>query len=325
MNTPKAVLNPPNPYQKQFCEWIDAPPVAELKIYEEQARSIISKNDSPDISFTYSINPYRGCFHACAYCYARPSHQYLDFGAGTDFERKIVVKTNAPLLLKKAFQKKTWKKETVVLSGNTDCYQPLELSYELTRACLQVCLDYENPVAIITKGAIIRRDLELLSALAKKGLVHVTMSIAFADDGQSKLIEPGAPRPSVRFRALKELSEAGIPTGVACAPVIPALNDSQIPEILSKAKACGASSAFMTLLRLPAEVKIIFQERLREHFPLRAHKVINQIKQMRGGELYRSAFGSRMRGDGEQWDVIRWIFLSSCEKYGLNQRRRDKD
>jgi DNA repair photolyase len=199
--------NPPNPFHHSQVEWIDAPEET-LQVYEEQARSILSENDSPDISFRYSLNPYRGCFHACAYCYARPSHHYLDFGAGTDFERKIVAKVNAPALLRETFMRPRWQGEPIVFSGNTDCYQPLELSYALTRGCLEVCREFKNPVFIITKGAIIRRDIDLLKELHRCASVHVTMSIAFSDDELSRLIEPGAPRPSVRFRALEELAAA---------------------------------------------------------------------------------------------------------------------
>ena len=192
----KQVSNPPNPYAKYSVEWLGEPPQTEVELFEEEAKSIISKNNSPDLGFTYSCNPYRGCFHGCTYCYARPTHQYLDFGAGTDFEKKIIVKKNAPELLEQAFMRPSWEGEVLVFSGITDCYQPLEASYGLTRRCLEICLKFKNPIAIITKGALIRRDVELLRELAQLTHVQVHHSIPFLDDKLAKLIEPHAPRPT---------------------------------------------------------------------------------------------------------------------------------
>ena len=322
---PTRVNNPPQRYSSEIVEWLDLPPKIELQVYEEESRTILSSNDSPDISFKYSVNPYRGCFHGCAYCYARPTHQYLDFGAGTDFERKIVAKIKAPELLRDAFLKPSWIGEPIVFSGVTDCYQPLEASYQLTRRCLEVCAEFQNPVSIITKGALIRRDIDVLTKLHTTAHVNIYMSIAFADDKMSKLIEPYAPRPSVRFRAMQALHAAGIPVAVGVAPMIPGLNDSQIPEILERAAECGAHSAFMTLLRLPAEVREVFTTRLHEAFPTRAEKVLSQLRDMKGGELNRSEFGSRMHGEGPRWEAIEWLFDTSCAKLGLNQRGRLKN
>ena len=295
------------------------PPEAQLEVYEETARSIISSNESPDVGFSHSVNPYRGCFHACSYCYARPTHQYLDFGAGTDFERKIVVKKNAPELLEKEFMKPSWKGEPLAFSGVTDCYQPLEGAYELTRRCLQVCLRFRNPVSIITKGALIARDVDVLSELAKVTDVKVYFSVAFCDDAMSKAIEPNAPRPSTRFRAMKTLHDAHVPLAVGIAPVIPGLNDSQIPTILERAHECGARNAFMTLLRLPAEVKDVFLSRLQETYPTRYDKIVHGIQHMKGGTLNRSEFGQRMRGDGPEWEAVKWLYKSSCECFGFNK------
>jgi DNA repair photolyase len=317
----KPISNPQNRFTAQTYEWLDVPPEATLEVYEEQAKSIISENDSPDVGFRYSVNPYRGCFHACAYCYARPTHQYIDFGAGTDFERKIVAKKNAPELLREAFEKKSWQGETIVFSGVTDCYQPLELSHELTKRCLEVCLEYRNPVGIITKGVVIERDIPLLVELSKVTTVKVYASIAFADDLMSKAIEPSAPRPSRRFKAMKLLHENGIDVGLGIAPVIPSLNDIDIPEILERGKEAGATTAFLTLLRLPAETAKVFTERLESALPSKAKKVLSQIQQMRGGKLNNSEFGSRMRGRGEQWKSIEWLFDSQCKKLGLNLQR----
>lgn len=316
------VSNPPNRFHEAWLEWLDAPVQAQLEVFEEEAKSIISTNDSPDLGFEHSINPYRGCFHGCAYCYARPSHQYLDFGAGTDFERKIIVKINAASKLREAFLKPSWKGDLLVFSGNTDCYQPLEASYQLTRKCLEVCGEFCNPVSIITKGAIIVRDLDILKHLHQKAKLHVTMSIAFCDDEMSRRIEPFAPRPSTRFRAMKELSSAGISVGLALAPVIPGLNDSQIPEILNCAKESGAATAFMTLLRLPGEVKDVFLQRMSEAYPERLSKVLTGVSGMKEGKLNRSEFGKRMKGDGPHWEALDWVFRETCRKLGLNRFRQ---
>jgi DNA repair photolyase len=314
----KRVSNPPNPWYHTHEEWIGEPPLAKLEVFEEEVKSILSENDSPDIGFRYSLNPYRGCMHACAYCYARPSHQYWGFGAGTDFETKIIVKINAPEKLHETFMKPSWKGECIVFSGNTDCYQPLEASYKLTRQCLEMCHTFRNPVALITKSALIQRDVDVLANLSRDASCHVSMSIAFSDDKMARLIEPTAPNPTARFKAMRILSEAGIRVGVGVAPIIPGLNDDQIPEILKRAKENGATSAFRVLLRLAAEVKPVFIERLQEAFPDRSNKVLNAIRQVRGGKLYQSEFHKRMEGSGERWKVIEQLFDMTCKKVGLN-------
>ncbi len=315
----RKVENPPNPYHSSQVEWLDSAPDAALQVFEERARSIISGNDSPDVGFRYSVNPYRGCFHGCAYCYARPTHQYLDFGAGSDFARKIVVKINSAELLETEFRKRSWRGDTIAFSGVTDCYQPLEASYEITRACLKVCADFRNPVVIITKGALVRRDIDLLSELHKNASIQVMISVAFSDDEISKRMEPSAPRPSIRFRAMKELSQAGIPVGIALAPVIPGLNDSQISEILEIGREYGAATAFMTLVRLPLEVKPVFLETLKREFPTFERRVVNEILELKQGTLNRSQFGKRMTGEGPRWEAIKWLFNQGCERLGLNQ------
>lgn len=321
----KRIDNPPNPFAAGDIVWLDCePPEAVLEIYEERAKSIVASNKSPDLGFTHSINPYRGCFHGCAYCYARPSHQYLDFGAGSDFERKLVVKVNAPELLEQTFIKPSWKGELLVFSGNTDCYQPLEASYRLTRRCLEVCARYRNPVTVITKGALVRRDLDVLKQLAAVTHLHVIFSAAFIDDADSKLIEPNAPRPSTRFRAMKELADAGISVGLSVSPMIPGLNDSDMPKLVERAAECGASTAFMTLLRLPAEVEPVFVDRLKKEFPLKANKVLNGIKEMKGGVMNRSQFGKRMKGQGSRWEAVDWLFRATCKKHGLNAVEQER-
>ncbi len=313
----RPINNPPNPWSSTHVEWLEEPPAATLSIFEEEARSILSENDSPDIPFRFSVNPYRGCLHACAYCYARPSHQYLGFGAGTDFDRKIVVKMNAPELLRKEMGRRSWAGETIVFSGNTDCYQPLEASYELTRRCLQVCLDHKNPVGIITKGALVRRDVALLAELAKHARLHVNLSIAFASDELARKVEPYANRPSNRFEAMRRLADAGVSTGIMVAPIIPGLNDADIPELLARAREAGARCASMTLLRLPAEVLPVFEERIAEHFPDRARKIRNGILEMKGGQMNKARFGERFEGAGARWEAIRALFRLHCQKHGL--------
>jgi DNA repair photolyase len=316
---PRPVDNPPNPWSSTHVEWLEEPPSAALSIYEEEARSVLSENDSPDIPFHYSLNPYRGCLHACAYCYARPSHQYLGFGAGTDFDRKIVVKKNAPEVLRGELMRPSWKGELIMFSGNTDCYQPLEASYALTRRCLEVCLDFLNPVAVVTKSALVRRDVALLAELARRARAEVNMSIAFASDEAARKMEPYANRPSNRFEVLRCLADAGVPTGVLVAPIIPGLNDTDIPELLERAKEAGARRASMTLLRLPAEVLPVFDQRLEEAFPERAQKVRNAILEMRGGKMNRSAFGERFEGRGPRWEAIERLFSIHCRRLGLNE------
>ena len=316
---PRLVSNPPNPWSSQHLELLGPAPPAELVVYEERARSIVSENDSPDLGFRFSVNPYRGCLHACAYCYARPTHQYLGWGAGTDFDRRIVVKTNAPELLRQRFLKPSWTGELLVFSGVTDCYQPLEASYELTRRCLEVCLEFCNPVGIVTKGALVRRDAALLGELSARAGATVHISIPFADDALARAIEPFASSPSARFDTLRRLAEAGVRVGVMVAPIIPGLNDSQVPEVLERAAAAGASSAGHTLLRLPAEVAPVFEERLREAAPLRAGKVLSALSELHGGRLNDPRFGSRMRGSGPRWQAIESLFEVHCRRLGLNE------
>jgi DNA repair photolyase len=245
---PRPVSNPPNPWDSLHAEWLGEPPAAELQVFEEEARSIIAENDSPDVGFRFSVNPYRGCFHACAYCYARPTHQYLGWGAGTDFDRKIVAKTNAPELLRRELARRSWRGDTLVFSGVTDCYQPLEAVYGLTRRCLETCLEFRNPVGVVTKGALVRRDADLLGALAREADATVYVSIPFADAETARAVEPNVAAPDQRLEAIAALSAAGVPTGVAVAPVIPGLTDSDIPRILARARAAGATKAFLTLL-----------------------------------------------------------------------------
>jgi DNA repair photolyase len=316
----RPVTNPPNPWLSAHVDWLGEPPEVELEVFEIEARSILSKNTSPDIAFTYSINPYQGCYHGCIYCYARPTHQYLQLGAGTDFERKIFVKTNAPALLREAFAKPSWKGEAITFSGNTDCYQPLEASYRLTRQCLELCLEHKNPVALITKGGVILRDVDLLAELARTVGASVFVSITSLDDDVRRKIEPFAAPIDKRFEVLRRLSAAGVPTGVSVSPLIPGLNDSDMPGILERARDAGARQAFMVLLRLATGVDAVFTERLQAAFPLRYDKVIHAMREMRGGELYDPRFGRRMEGTGKRWAMVEQLFDTQCKRLGLNVR-----
>jgi len=295
----------------------------ELQLFEDRSKSILSKNTSPDLPFTWSVNPYRGCMHACAYCYARPTHEYLDFGAGTDFDRKITFKTAANQLLSKAFMKPSWQGDLVLFSGNTDPYQPLEDTYRLTRACLQVCAEFQNPVAVITKSALVERDIDLLSNLARNAECFVTLSIPFFDPDKARRVEPFAPTPARRFKALSRLAQAGIPVGVNVAPIIPGLNDEDIPRILEAAAAAGARQAGRILVRLPGPVKEIFQERMESAFPLRHEKILARIREARDGALSDANFGARMSGKGHYWKAIQDLFDSTCARLGLNSREEE--
>lgn len=319
----RLVDNPPNPWQSRSVELLGPPPDVELRVYEEEARSIVSSNDSPDVPFSFSVNPYRGCFHACAYCYARPTHQYLDFGAGTDFERKIVVKTNAPDLLREWLARRRARDDVLAFSGVTDCYQPLEASYELTRGCLGACAEFRQPVGIITKGALVERDLDLLVRLRERAAVRVYVSLAFVDEKDARLLEPFAATPQRRLATMRRLADAGIPVGVALAPVIPGINDHAVPAALEAARDAGADQAFLTLLRVPAEVLPVFEARLRESFPERAAKVMSLLGRARGGNPRDARFGSRMRGQGPRWELIEQIFALHVKRLQMNLREQD--
>jgi DNA repair photolyase len=312
----KRIDNPPNPFLSEQRDWLE-PPRTRIEVYEETSGSILSHNTSPDVPFAWSVNPYRGCQHACAYCYARTYHEYLGLGAGTDFDTKLVVKPNAPELLRKAFGKPSWKHEHVNFSGITDCYQPIEASYRLTRKCLQVCAECCNPASVTIKGFLVVRDIDILSNLNARAGVSVTFSIPFADAAIARLIEPQAPPPERQLEAMRRLHEAGIPVGVIVSPIIPGLNDRDIPRILEKAAAAGARSASYTALRLPGSVQDVFIKRLREVMPLRADHVMNLLNEVRGGRLDEARFGKRMRGQGTYWDSICDMFRVFKMQFGF--------
>lgn len=315
----RPVQNPPNPFQKQHREVLGEIPEVRFAVYEDDSRSILSHNESPDIPFRWSINPYRGCSHACIYCYARPSHEYLGFGAGTDFDTQLTIKRQAAALLRKAFDAPSWTGERIQFSGITDCYQPIEAVYELTRQCLQVCLEYKNPVGIITKAALIERDIDLLTQLREQAEVDIAISFPFIDPELARKIEPGAPSPQRRLKTIQRLRAAGLPVGVMIAPLIPGLNDSEMPKILEATKEAGAQWADFLLLRLPGSVEAVFEQSLRQVWPERADKVLNQLYEMRGGEPGENRVGMRMRGQGTRYQAVRDLFKILRRRHGLDQ------
>lgn len=290
-----------------------------MKVYRETAKSILSRNESPDIPFRFSVNPYRGCAHACSYCYARPYHEYLGWNAGTDFETQIVAKVNAPELLDRELRKSSWQGDAIVFSGVTDCYQPAESGLRIMRRCLEACLRHDTPVGLITKSVLVLRDLDVLASLARGPGATAAISIPFWDAGDARGMEPFAAPPEARFRALERLSAAGVRTGVSVSPVIPGWNDADIPKILKRAAECGASFAFYTLLRLPGAVEPVFLERLRRDFPHRAGKVEHHMRETHGGDLKHVGFGDRMRGTGKMADVIADLFRLHVRRNGLDR------
>ncbi len=313
----RRISNPPNPFDSQHRDLLEPAGIARLTLYTDDSREILSRNDSPDLPFRWSVNPYRGCFHACAYCYARPSHEYWGFGAGTDFETKLVVKKEAPHLLRQAFEKPSWQGELILFSGNTDCYQPLEAEYALTRACLEACADYRNPVGIITKGSLVLRDLDVLMRLHREAWVSVYFSIPFSSDEMARRVEPHAPSITKRFAAMKALSDAGIPTGISIAPVIPGLNEDDIPDLLDRAYRSGARTATHSLLRLSGSLESVFLDRMGEAFPERIGKIANRLREVRGGALTESRFFARQEGQGPYWELIQQLFDLARRRAGF--------
>lgn len=314
---PRPIANPPNPWETTALEWLGEPPPARPQVYRDATREILSRNDSPDVPFTWSVNPYRGCAHACAYCYARPTHEYLGFGAGTDFDTRIAVKLRAPELLRAAFERPSWRGETIAFSGATDPYQPLEASYRLTRACLEVCAEYRNPVSIVTKAPLVERDLDLLLELSRSARARVTISLPFLDPGRARALEPWAASPARRLLTVERLARAGVPVGVNLAPVIPGLNDEEIPGVLAAAAGAGARRAGWLLLRLPGSTRAVFAERLRAAMPERAERILHGIRETRDGRLSDARFGVRGRGEGTRAEAIAALFELCARRLGL--------
>ena len=322
-----ATLNPPGrfevlhvePEPDETYDLDDATPAHGVPTlyFHDASRSIISSNTSPDVPFDRSVNPYRGCEHGCIYCYARPTHEYLGLSAGLDFETRIFVKPRAPELLRAELSRRSWKPRLLAMSGVTDPYQPIERRLELTRRCLEVLAEFRNPVGVITKSALVTRDLDILAELAANRCVTVTLSVTTLDEDVRRAMEPRASTADRRFEAIARLRDRGIPAGVSIAPVVPGLTDHEIAPILQRAAQAGAQYAHFIMLRLPYGVKDLFEAWLEEHFPERKQKVLNRIRELRGGTLTAPAFGERMRGTGVWADTIAAMFHSARTQAGI--------
>lgn len=318
--------NPPNRFEtlvyvsdpeESTSEESEQPPGPRMTLFRDPSRSIVTRNDSPDVGFTLSVNPYRGCEHGCTYCYARPTHEWLGFSAGLDFESKILVKDQAPVLLRAALASPQWQPQIIAMSGVTDPYQPIERRLRLTRGCLEVLAAFRNPVAIVTKNALITRDTDLLARLAESNAAAVIISITTLDAQLARRLEPRASAPEKRLDAIRALARAGIPVGVNVAPIIPGLTDMETPAILNAAARAGAQFAGHTIVRLPYGVGDLFVHWLATHYPERKEKVLNKIRSMRLGKLNDSRWSRRMRGEGALAEAIHHLFTLACRKAGL--------
>jgi DNA repair photolyase len=329
-----ATLNPEGRFETSLREafhdgWNPAPDEEPGRprtvVTAETVKSIISRNESPDIPFTFSINPYRGCEHGCIYCYARPSHAYLNLSPGLDFETRLFAKVNAAQKLREELAKPSWTCNTITIGANTDPYQPAEHDWRITRSILEVAAGCNQPVAIITKNALVERDIDLLAPMAAKDLVRVFVSVTTLDHDLARRMEPRASAPARRVQAIRRLSESGIAAGVMVAPIVPLLTDSETEKILEAAAAAGAQSAGYVLMRLPWEVKDLFKDWLRHHYPLKADHVMSRVRQMRDGKENDASFGSRLRGSGEFAQLLRIRFEKACARLGLDGHRRQLD
>lgn len=330
MKTRATGLNPHNRFQPIVTDrqvddgWYQAPEddlnpdSLATEVVNESVRSIISRNSSPDVPFDQSINPYRGCEHACIYCFARPTHAYWDMSPGLDFETRLIAKPNAAHKLREEFDKPGYTVSPIALGVNTDAYQPLERKRGITRELLEVMLEYRHPVSIITKGGLILRDLDLLTELTRQGLCSVRISLTTLSNDLKRQMEPRTAAPATRLKVIEQLAGAGIPTGIILGPVIPFINDQEIEAILEAAASAGATRASWIMLRLPRELDELFQDWLWRHFPQRAEHVMNRIRDLRGGKSYDSSFGRRMTGTGPYADLIRQRFTKKAKRLGLN-------
>jgi len=326
-------INPPNRFEaarvEAFDDGWDVPEAEAFRpqttLIRDNARSIIARNDSPDLPFSQSINPYRGCEHGCIYCFARPSHAYLGFSAGLDFETKIVFKPEAAKLLEKELSKSSYKPGVIVLGSNTDPYQPVERTLAITRAVLEVLERFGNPVGIVTKSAGVLRDADILSRMAAKGLAKVHISITTLDPVLARALEPRAASPARRLMALRELRAAGIPAGVMASPMIPGVNDAELESILEEAARAGAQSAYTVLLRLPHELSTLFTGWLEKHLPDRAAHVLSLIRQSRAGRLNDPDFHSRFAGSGPYAEMLHQRFTRAARQFGLDHNAESLD
>lgn len=320
-----SATNPKNRFES--IERVPEPPedsdeisAPHTQFFPDSSKSLIAYNDSPDVGFDASINPYRGCEHGCVYCYARPSHEYLGFSAGLDFETKIMVKEDAPELLRKELSSAKWKPQLVALSGNTDCYQPVEKQKQLTRRCLEVFREFRNPVAIVTKNHLVTRDIDILADLAKFDCIAVTISLSTLDAKLASTMEPRASRPARRLEAMRKLADAGVPVGYLQAPMIPGLTDSEAPAIGVAAAQAGATFSGYVALRLPFAVKELFEQWLAQHYPDKQDKILHRLREIRGGKLNDPNFKSRMRGEGIYAEQMAKLFELARKKSGIAQR-----
>lgn len=324
--------NPPNRlerlhYEAEAAEDVGLEPDAlgpdlDVRYLRDPSRSIVAANDSPDVGFDAGINPFRGCTHACVYCFARPTHEYLGFSAGLDFETRILVKEDAPALLRRALASRRWRPQVVALSGVTDPYQPIERRLRLTRRCLEVLVEFRNPVAVITKSRLVARDADLLGELARFDAASVSISITTLDPELQRRMEPRAPRPGLRLAAIEALARAGVPVGVLVAPVVPGLTEHELPAILRAAAEAGASHAGYVVLRLPHAVKQLVDDWLARHYPERRDKVLRRVRALRGGRLYDPRWGVRQRGEGAYADQIAQLFEMGRRRAGIPAERR---
>lgn len=328
------MIDPPNRFERvrregdlEHLEWDQEYLAAAhpIEYLPDGSQSIVSENDSPDIPFRFSVNPYRGCAHGCSYCYARNTHEYLGLSAGLDFETKIIVKHDAPRLFREFLARDRWVPEPITFSGVTDCYQPGERQFRLTRGCLEVALECRQPISIVTKNALVLRDLDLLRPMAECNLVHVFLSVNSLDSELARVLEPRTSTPAARLRAVETLATAGVPTGVMVAPVIPALNDEEIASVLAAAQQAGARAAGFVLLRLPLTVEPVFEEWLERAQPEKAAKIRQRIRETRGGKMSSSRFGERMRGNGPIADQIRQLFQVFSRRHGLDRKLPPQD
>lgn len=319
-----AVSNPANRFERMHVEPSlqdvlpdDCHDSVETIYLEVPSKSILTTNDSPDVGFRYSVNPYYGCTHGCAYCYARPYHEYWGMSAGLDFESKILVKKDAPALLRTALDKKSYDPDVIAMSGVTDCYQPGERQFKLTRQCLQVLAEYKNPVGIITKNRLVTRDIDILQEMAAWNGACVLISITTLDPDLSGKLEPRASRPAARLETISKLAAAGIPVGVNAAPMIPGLTDREVPAIIRAAAGAGAGFAGYSIVRLPGAVHGIFESWLQRHMPDAASKVMNRISETHGGKVADARFGTRMRGEGQHAEQLQALYKMACRKAGM--------
>jgi DNA repair photolyase len=320
-----ASVNPANRFEalhyelEDWCEPDTETRLVRTQFFRDDSQSVISYNNSPDIGFDASLNPYRGCEHGCAYCYARPTHEYLGFSAGIDFESRILVKPNAAELLAAELARASWTPQHLALSGVTDAYQPIERKLQITRSCLRVLAEFRNPVIVVTKNHLVTRDADHLGELARINASAVSLSITTLDPKLARILEPRASSPSHRLDAIAKLHEAGIPVGVNVAPIIPGINEHEIPSITEAAAKAGAQFASYTIVRLPLTVAPIFLAWLENHFPERKEKVLSRIRSMRNGKLNSADFGARMSGEGPMAEQIHQMFHVSCRRAGLNR------